>query len=54
VIAGFITASGILIAMSQLKHVLGISAGGTTCRTVCSPCSSTSGEINWITLAIGL
>jgi SulP family sulfate permease len=32
VIAGFITASGIIIAASQLKHVLGISAsGGTTC-----------------------
>ncbi|MFT4962124.1 MAG: SulP family sulfate permease, partial [Paracoccaceae bacterium] len=28
VIAGFITASGILIATSQMKHLLGISAGG--------------------------
>ena len=29
-ISGFITASGILIAASQLKHVLGVSAGGDT------------------------
>jgi len=35
VIAGFITASGILIATSQLKHILGISAHGHTrcCQT---------------------
>ena len=30
VIAGFITASGILIAASQLKHILGVKAGGHT------------------------
>jgi SulP family sulfate permease len=30
VISGFITASGLLIALSQLKHVLGISAHGHT------------------------
>jgi sulfate permease, SulP family len=30
VIAGFITASGILIAASQLRHILGISGGGHT------------------------
>lgn len=30
VIAGFITASGILIAASQIKHLLGVSAGGHT------------------------
>jgi SulP family sulfate permease len=28
VIAGFITASGILIATSQLKHILGVEAHG--------------------------
>jgi SulP family sulfate permease len=31
VIAGFITASGILIAISQLKHILGIPPAATTC-----------------------
>src|SRR3546814_10619584 len=30
VISGFITASGILIATSQVKHILGVSAGGDT------------------------
>jgi len=30
VISGFITASGVLIAVSQLKHVLGVRAGGST------------------------
>jgi SulP family sulfate permease len=30
VVSGFITASGLLIALSQLKHVLGISASGET------------------------
>ena len=30
VIAGFITASGILIATSQLKHILGVPAEGHT------------------------
>src|SRR6056300_83610 len=30
VIAGFITASGILIATSQIKHILGVSAHGHT------------------------
>lgn len=30
VISGFITASGLLIAASQLKHILGIEAGGHT------------------------
>jgi SulP family sulfate permease len=30
VIAGFITASGILIAVSQFKHILGIEAHGHT------------------------
>ncbi|MEP3917033.1 SulP family inorganic anion transporter [Ascidiaceihabitans sp.] len=30
IISGFITASGILIAISQIKHVLGIKAHGHT------------------------
>jgi SulP family sulfate permease len=30
VISGFISASGVLIATSQLKHILGVKAGGET------------------------
>ena len=35
VISGFITASSILIASSQLKHVLGIKAEGARCPAWC-------------------
>jgi SulP family sulfate permease len=54
VIAGFITASGILIAMSQLRHVLGISAGGANLPELLRSLFEHLGEINWITLAIGV
>ncbi|WP_417626222.1 SulP family inorganic anion transporter [Pararhodobacter aggregans] len=54
VIAGFITASGILIAASQLKHVLGIGGGGDTLIEVVEALLSHLGQTNLITLAIGL
>ena len=55
VIAGFITASGILIATSQLKHILGVSAEGHTLPEMLSARSSRiSTEINWITVVIGV
>jgi len=53
VVAGFITASGILIAMSQLSHILGISAGGDTLPKQVASLLEHLGEINWITLALG-
>ena len=54
VVAGFITASGILIAMSQLRHVMGISAGGDTLPELVVSLSAHLGEINRVTLAIGV
>jgi sulfate permease, SulP family len=54
VIAGFITASGILIATSQLKHILGIEASGDTLLELVPDLWRTIGSINWITAAIGL
>jgi sulfate permease, SulP family len=54
VIAGFITASGILIATSQLKHILGISAGGSTLPDMLMSLAQHLTETNLITLAIGL
>lgn len=54
VIAGFITASGILIALSQLKHILGVSAHGHTLPEMVHSILSHLSEINWITLAIGV
>src|SRR5699024_563735 len=34
VISGFISASGILIALSQTKHILGVEAGGQNLQTL--------------------
>ncbi len=54
VIAGFITASGILIAFSQLKHILGIDAHGENLPVLLSSLVSNMTEYNPATLAIGL
>jgi sulfate permease, SulP family len=54
VIAGFITASGILIATSQIKHVLGISAGGDTLPEMITSLAGNLAATNWITLVIGV
>ncbi len=54
VISGFITASGILIATSQLKHILGISAGGDTWPTMLNGLASAIDTINPWTLAVGI
>ena len=54
VIAGFITASGILIATSQLKHILGVDAHGHTLPQMLGSIFEHLGQINWITVAIGV
>ncbi|MFN4039498.1 MAG: SulP family inorganic anion transporter [Erythrobacter sp.] len=54
VISGFITASGILIATSQLKHILGIKGEGETWPEMLHGLISNLGAINPATLAIGL
>ncbi|MGD8878926.1 MAG: sulfate permease, partial [Methyloceanibacter sp.] len=54
VIAGFITASGILIACSQLKHILGVEAGGKTLLEMLGSLGAHLDETNVITLAIGV
>jgi SulP family sulfate permease len=54
VIAGFITASGILIATSQLKHILGVSAYGHTLPEMLRSIFAHLNEINWITVVIGV
>ncbi|MCT4372931.1 sulfate permease [Yangia mangrovi] len=53
VIAGFITASGVLIAASQLKHIFGISAEGHTLVDLVGALIAHLPETNFITLAIG-
>ena len=54
VIAGFITASGILIACSQLKHILGIEAHGETLPVLISSLISNLSDANLATVAIGV
>jgi SulP family sulfate permease len=53
VIAGFITASGILIATSQVKHILGVSAHGHTLPEMLGSIFQHLPEINWVTVTIG-
>jgi SulP family sulfate permease len=54
VISGFITASGILIATSQIKHLLGISAGGDTLPEMVLSLAVNLSATNWITVLIGV
>ncbi|MBX7514275.1 sulfate permease [Qipengyuania sp. GH38] len=54
VISGFITASGILIATSQLKHILGITAGGDNWPSMLGSLARSITETNPWTLAIGI
>ena len=54
VISGFITASGVLIAFSQLKHILGIDASGhNVVETITALAAGISGS-NTPTILIGL
>ncbi len=54
IVAGFITASGLIIAASQLKHILGTGAGGHSLLALGISLVRTIGETNPVTLAIGL
>ena len=54
VISAFITASGILIGVSQLQHLLGISTSGYNLIELGLSLSDSITEINLITLSIGV
>lgn len=54
VIAGFITASGIIIAASQLKHILGIDAHGHNLLDLVISLVQHLPQLNWITAIIGV
>ena len=54
VIAGFISASGIIIAASQLKHILGIDAAGHNLWELLLSLLTGLHETNLFTLAIGV
>ncbi|MGD9913507.1 MAG: SulP family inorganic anion transporter [Rhizobiaceae bacterium] len=53
VISGFITASGLLIAAGQVKHLLGVQAGGHTLPEIASGLIGNLHAVNLPTLAIG-
>lgn len=54
VISGFITASGVLIALSQIEHLLGVEVGGKTLPDVLAGLWPSLSAINPATLVIGL
>ena len=54
VIAGFITASGLLIAASQLKHILGVPVHGHTLPEILLDLARHLGQVNLATLVTGL
>ena len=54
VIAGFITASGIIIAFSQLKHILGIQAHGENLLALLISLFEHIDDTNLYTLAVGI
>ena len=54
VIAGFITATGIIIAASQLKNILGIDAHGHTLPDIIGSLAQNVSHMNLITAVIGV
>lgn len=54
VVSGFITASGIIIALSQLRHILGISAHGEALPQLIYTLAQHSGDANGYTLSVGI
>ncbi|MDJ0683212.1 MAG: sulfate permease [Alphaproteobacteria bacterium] len=54
VISGFITASGVIIAASQVKHILGVEAGGATLIDVLLSLARAAPDVNWATALIGV
>ncbi|WP_417771288.1 SulP family inorganic anion transporter [Stappia sp.] len=54
VVSGFITASGLLIAASQLKHILGVSASGHTLIEILASLVERIGTANVYAMAVGV
>lgn len=53
VISGFITASALVIAASQVRHLLGVTSGGDNLVTLVSGLFGRLDEVHWPTLVIG-
>ena len=54
VVSAYITGAALLIIISQLRHVLGIDAGGRTAWAMVSGLAGQLGEVHTLTLGIGL
>ncbi|TVQ55224.1 MAG: sulfate permease [Rhodobacteraceae bacterium] len=54
VISGFVMASGVIIAASQLKHLMGVQAGGHDLATLAASLWRAAPETNLSTLVLGL
>ena len=54
VISAFITASAIIIGLSQVQHLLGTTSSGQNIIELLASLRDSMGEINWITLGLGL
>ncbi|MCL6417207.1 sulfate permease [Aestuariirhabdus sp. Z084] len=54
VVAGFITASGIIIALGQLKHILGIQAQGDNVLELGHTLFAQLGQVNPLTCGVGI
>ena len=53
VVSGFITASGLIIALSQMRHILGIEAHGDNLLELVASLVAHSDSVNVVTLATG-
>jgi len=53
VVSGFITASALIIALSQVRHVLGIEGGGDSLPELLVSMGDSIGALNTATLAVG-
>ncbi len=53
VISGFITASGLIIAASQIRHLIGVDASGHNLFQILSALAGALPETNFVTAAIG-
>jgi SulP family sulfate permease len=54
VISGFISASAIVIATSQLKHLFGVDASGHNLAELVFSLAQNIGSINWYTVMVGI
>lgn len=54
VVSGFITASGLIIALSQVKSILGVRASGDALPELMTTLAANIAQTNWPTLVIGV